>query len=83
MVGIRYRAYRVSVDRAVCPEVCDERECLECCPQSVFTTYPKGSRRKRDVKSTWVVHPGFAAVCDGCGVCVSACPRGAISVAKR
>lgn len=78
-----YRAYRVKVDRRLCGDPMSCRSCLDGCPQSVFTAYPRGGRRRRDSKSQWVVYPGFGAICDGCGLCRDFCPRNAISVAAR
>jgi len=83
MVKRRYRLFKVEIHQELCGDAMSCRLCLEKCPQSVFTTYPKGGKRKKDKKSTWIISPGFAAVCDGCGICIDLCPRNAITVSPR
>ncbi len=72
------RRSTVKLARAKCLEnPLDCAACLRHCPQGVFFTYPR-HRQRGQVCEKYELVTAFKSRCTGCGVCVDACPRGAL-----
>ncbi len=55
--------------------------CQEICPRGVFLAVPRHRDRSRHAaRPRYRIVPRFQELCDGCGECVKACPRGGIRV---
>ena len=82
-------AFRPVIDRNACEGKAD---CVRVCPISVFAvgTLPKDQRRPLTLrgKLKGFAHRWQQAViarenaCEACGLCVAACPEGAITLAR-
>lgn len=60
------------------PEEC--RECLDICPQGVFTIHSRGERKPGVATTSWAITPVFLSLCTACEICEEVCPQDAIAV---
>lgn len=70
---------RVKIDYQRCARPNQCARCLQACPHAVLLMYPEERKDGRRAEG-WRVLAMHEALCNGCGLCVSACPRNAIEL---
>jgi ferredoxin len=88
--GMGHNGVKVTIDRDTCtysmydPAGC--KKCQQICPVRVYATRPVEKRdftippEQRIDPTLWVLLPTWADWCNGCGACVEACPKKAITI---
>jgi NAD-dependent dihydropyrimidine dehydrogenase PreA subunit len=70
----------VKWDEKKCASPQDCRECLDICPQGVFTIHPRDGRKPGIVTADWAITAVFLSLCTACEICEEVCPQDAIAV---
>lgn len=68
---------RVDYLKCVRPDQC--RRCLQACGRVVLVMYPE-RREDQKVATGWRLLPLHEGYCNGCRLCVEACPKSAIEL---